>query len=974
MKRTTRFLSALLCLVLLLSLSLPAAAAETGPALTVQSSSAYPGNNVTVYLRLTDPDGLGALDFDVHYDDAVLSLNSASADSSVYSSVNSDTAGLVRCSALSMDGLQSNLTLLTMSFRVSSDAAPGKTPVTLSIGDAHRASDLSAMEVRGVDGAVTVNASTPSKPYLNVYSSASPQTLQQGDATEIRYYNYGSNGFASGVFDFTYDETRFAFESLTLGGALTTGKEISSVNSEHPGVVKLSYASETAAGSGTLFTLRLRAIADVTAQSTVSLAGSDLYTEDLREMQPVSRSVSLNLQQLPPPAEDHPDLRLIAPQRTKQGSEFELIVALEGSSALAAGDFTVSYDPASFAVTAEPYAAPGVDGVGMVVVNPNYDAGSVRFSFICEEGLSADQSVLVIPMRVTGEANSVGVITASGRNLVDVDYHAVQLDLPEVQIPIGTLRFTQHPQDLYAAVGERGFFTAAAEGSGLIYRWQYSKDEGSTWLASSLKTASISFQIKDLSHDGWLYRCVVTDDFGDSIYSDPARVSIYPLPVITAQPQDFIGKSGDTATFAVQAEGDGLTYRWQYMDPGGDKWLNSTFRAASMSCKLTPQRDGRLYRCVVTDSHHIEVISEPARITVVPPPVITQQPQDVTGFAGTTATFTVAAEGENLTYRWQYKDPGSEWANSTFKTASMTCKLTAARDGRQYRCQIRDLYGNEVYSDAAVITIKPSMVITQQPQDVVGGVGTTAVFEVKVEGEGLTYQWQYRDVGQKWANSSFKTASISCKLTAARNGRQYRCLIKDVYGNWLYSDAAAITVMPPPVITQQPQDFTGRVGITATFSVAAEGDGLQYRWQYKDVGGKWLNSTFKTASMSCKLTAERDGRQYRCQIRDLYGNEVYSDAAVITVKLPPVITQQPQDFAGRVGDTATFAVAAEGDGLKYQWQYKDVGGEWLNSTFKTASMSCKLTAARDGRQYRCVITDAWGNEVRSNPAAIRVSA
>ena len=94
----------------------------------------------------------------------------------------------------------------------------------------------------------------------------------------------------------------------------------------------------------------------------------------------------------------------------------------------------------------------------------------------------------------------------------------------------------------------------------------------------------------------------------------------------------------------------------------------------------------------------------------------------------------------------------------------------------------------------------------------------------------------------------------------------------------------------------------------------------------------------------------------------------------LTVTPPPVITQQPQDFAGKIGATATFSVAAEGDGLKFRWQYKDVGGEWLNSSFKTASMSCKLTAARDGRQYRCVITDAWGNEVRSNPAAIHVSA
>jgi hypothetical protein len=107
-------------------------------------------------------------------------------------------------------------------------------------------------------------------------------------------------------------------------------------------------------------------------------------------------------------------------------------------------------------------------------------------------------------------------------------------------------------------------------------------------------------------------------------------------------------------------------------------------------------------------------------------------------------------------------------------------------------------------------------------------------------------------------------------------------------------------------------------------------------------------------------------------ITDAWENKVYSDPATITVKLPPVITQQPQDFTGAAGQTAAFSVAVEGEGLTYHWQYMDVGGVWMNSTFKTPTMSCKLTMARDGRQYHCVITDAWGKKVTSSPATIHV--
>jgi hypothetical protein len=352
---------------------------------------------------------------------------------------------------------------------------------------------------------------------------------------------------------------------------------------------------------------------------------------------------------------------------------------------------------------------------------------------------------------------------------------------------------------------------------------------------------------------------------------------------------------------------------------------------------------------------------------------ILTQPQPVTGRVGDTATFFVEAEGEGLTYQWEYQDPGGEWLKSSFKTAAMSCKLTEARNGRQYHCVISDAYEHQVTSDAALITVVLPPVITQQPQNYTGPVGSTAVFSVEAEGEGLTYRWQYRDVGGKWTNSSFRAATMSCKLTAERDGRQYRCVITDAWKNQTTSSAATMTALPGPAITQQPQDFAGRVGTTVTFAVEATGEGLTYRWQYRDVGGKWTNSSFRAASMSCKLTAERDGREYRCIVTDAWNNKVTSEAAAMTIVPPPKITQQPQDFSGPVGSYAVFTVLAEGDGLTYRWQYKDVGGEWLNSSFKTADMSCRITAARDGRQYRCVITDGYGNKITSEAAAIRVT-
>ncbi len=70
--------------------------------------------------------------------------------------------------------------------------------------------------------------------------------------------------------------------------------------------------------------------------------------------------------------------------------------------------------------------------------------------------------------------------------------------------------------------------------------------------------------------------------------------------------------------------------------------------------------------------------------------------------------------------------------------------------------------------------------------------------------------------------------------------------------------------------------------------------------------------------------------------------------------------------------TALGIAPAAAAGL--QRQGRDVGGDWANSSFKTATMTCKITAARDGRQYRCVITDAHGVKLTSDAAAIHVTA
>ena len=89
-----------------------------------------------------------------------------------------------------------------------------------------------------------------------------------------------------------------------------------------------------------------------------------------------------------------------------------------------------------------------------------------------------------------------------------------------------------------------------------------------------------------------------------------------------------------------------------------------------------------------------------------------------------------------------------------------------------------------------------------------------------------------------------------------------------------------------------------------------------------------------------------------------------------------MITVQPHDFYGAVGENAVFKVEATGTGLTYKWQYKKAGtGVWRGSRddgYDTSTLNVSITKARNGQKYRCIITDENKNSLTSNEASIHV--
>lgn len=182
-------------------------------------------------------------------------------------------------------------------------------------------------------------------------------------------------------------------------------------------------------------------------------------------------------------------------------------------------------------------------------------------------------------------------------------------------------------------------------------------------------------------------------------------------PVIRAQPQDVTADVGETVQFSVEAEGEDLTYQWQYLTFGTREWSDSGMDDAltpTVSVEATPERNGRRYRCIVTNRSGA-VITEAAVLDVRAAPVITIQPEDAAAPEGDAVTFRFEARGGDMTCLWQWRPPDShDWIDVVQPgeaTWELTVTATAESSGRQYRCIVENQYGSAV-TDAATLTVE----------------------------------------------------------------------------------------------------------------------------------------------------------------------------------------------------------------------------------------------------------------------------
>lgn len=524
--------------------------------------------------------------------------------------------------------------------------------------------------------------------------------------------------------------------------------------------------------------------------------------------------------------------------------------------------------------------------------------------------------------------------------------------------------------------GDTHVFSVTADGTNLHYQWY--KDNTST----PVGTDSNEYTLSPLSvADNGTYFCVVTGACGIK-QSSGATLTVNINTVINVQPAATTICQGATATLSIDVTGSALTYLWkkngQAITEGNISGITTNTLQISNG---VPGNSGD-YTCTVSGACGGDITSTLARVTVNPATVITTQPIGRTTCEGDGVVFTVEATGSNLTYDWRLNGTSLGLASNPTLIINGLVKAT---DEGTYTCMVTGDCGT-IISDAAVLTINRNTVINA-PVISANPIcqNGSATITINATGDGLTYLWKKNGQAITGTNiSGITTGSLVISNALTADAGVYTCTVTGACGSPLTSSNAVLTVNPTTVITSQPSNFTKCAGDLVLFTVAADGENLNYQWRRGGAAGTVLSDGVQPTGSTVSGAATNqliitgitaaDAGSYACVITGTCGN-VNSNAAVLTVNVPVQITTQPLSLTTICQDASTsIALTASGTVTSYRWK---MNGNYLNnggsiSGVTTNNLIVSNALLTDAGFYSCEILGAC-NIVNSQSAQLEVN-
>ena len=341
-----------------------------------------------------------------------------------------------------------------------------------------------------------------------------------------------------------------------------------------------------------------------------------------------------------------------------------------------------------------------------------------------------------------------------------------------------------------------------------------------------------------------------------------------------------------------------------------------------------------------------KVRSARARLSVVGPPVITQELVAMTSNLGAilaAGQFCVTATGENLAYSW------SKNGQIATYNANRRCYFTSALTEQEtgyYTVTITNPAGSVssmagLTVGAGVLPPLTGVTITSQLVPIALRVGATLIpgqFCVTAFGNNLSYVWNKDGVLAPY--NANKRCYITPALAEADSG-SYSVTVSNSGGS--ATSTASIDVMVAPVISTNLNILSvvaESALIAGQFCVAATGKNLVYSW--KKAGIEASNNANKRCYL-IPLVNMADAGSYTVTVANFAGSVTSTAGLTVTPSAgTAVITKILQNFSVKTATAliaGQFCVEATGTNLNYSWKKDGVVAPY------NANKRCYITSA-----------------------------